>query len=110
MFLMPSRYEPCGLGQLIAMRYGTVPIVRGTGGLVDTVQEGPPGEPRTGFVFGPYDVYELLGAVRRALVTYARPDEWRRLMHNAMSVDSSWQRSARRYEELYGQAIRWQRG
>ena len=110
MFLMPSRFEPCGLGQLIAMRYGTVPIVRGTGGLVDTVQEGPPGEPRTGFVFWPYDVDELLGAVRRALAAYGRPDEWRRLMHNDMSVDSSWQRSAGRYAELYGRAITWQRG
>lgn len=105
MFLMPSRYEPCGLGQLFAMRYGTVPIVRGTGGLMDTVQEGPPTDPHTGFVFWPYNAADLQGAVRRALDTFEQPEQWSRLVHNDLAADNSWQRSAPQYVKVYEQAI-----
>ena len=109
MFLMPSRFEPCGLGQMIAMRYGTVPVVRGTGGLVDTVEEGPPGAPRTGFVFWPYNAGDLQGAVRRALDTFDDPGHWQTLVHNDLAVDNSWHRSAQRYVELYEQAVAYSR-
>jgi starch synthase len=106
LFVMPSRFEPCGLGQMIAMRYGTVPVVRATGGLADTVQEGPPGDPRTGFVFWEYRVDALLGAVRRALTTYeGAPDEWAAIRENGMRADLSWELSARRYLELYELAV-----
>ncbi len=109
MFLMPSRFEPCGLGQMIAMRYGTVPIVRGTGGLVDTVEEGPPSAPRTGFIFWPYNAVDLQGAVRRALDALNSPEQWQALVHNDMAVDNSWQHSAQRYIELYAQATAYHR-
>lgn len=110
LFLMPSRFEPCGLGQMIAMRYGTVPVVRGTGGLVDTVEEGPAEAPRTGFVFWPYDAGALQDAIRRALAAYEREDEWVRLVRNDMQVDNSWARSAVAYTELYRLAIDSRRG
>jgi starch synthase len=100
-FLMPSRFEPCGLGQMIAMRYGTIPIVRATGGLLDTVREGTPHDPGVGFVFWPYDAAHLEAAVHRALNTYRHPDRWRTLIRNAMTTDHSWGRSAQRYVELY---------
>ena len=105
MFLMPSRFEPCGLGQMIAMRYGTVPIVRGTGGLVDTVAEGPPGKPLTGVVFWEYDAGSLQHAVGRALAKFAHGEEWRRLILNDMQVDNSWTRSATAYVDLYRTAV-----
>jgi len=104
MFLMPSLFEPCGLGQLIAMRYGAVPIVRAVGGLLDTVEEGPPGEPRTGFVFWEYDAHKLTEAVLRAVAAYQGPD-WERLVRNGMSRDFSWARSAREYARLYVRAM-----
>lgn len=110
LFLMPSRFEPCGLSQMIAMRYGTVPVVRATGGLADTVQEGPPDEPRTGFVFWEYDPLALRRAVDRALSAFHRKDEWHVLMHNGMRRDFSWGRSAEAYAELYYQALEWRRG
>jgi len=110
MFLMPSRFEPCGLGQMIAMRYGTVPIVRGTGGLVDTVEEGPPGAPRTGFVFWEYDAGALQHALGRALSVFEYPDQWRQLIENDMSADFSWTRSAAIYAGLYQAAIDLKRG
>jgi starch synthase len=106
MFLMPSRYEPCGLNQLYSLKYGTVPIVRETGGLADTIQDYRPksGE-GTGFVFKNYDSAELLEAVRRALQVYQDKDVWARLMKNGMQKDFSWQASARKYEELYQKAL-----
>jgi starch synthase len=110
MFLMPSRFEPCGLGQMIAMRYGTVPIVRGTGGLIDTVQEGPPAAPRTGFIFWSYNAADLQGAVRRALDAFENPEQWRTLIHNDFAVDNSWQHSAQRYVDLYRQAVAYHHG
>ncbi len=106
MFLMPSRFEPCGLGQLIAMRYGSVPIVRAVGGLADTVQEY---DPRTGegngFTFANYDPWELFAAVVRALALYRFKDIWRTLQKHGMAADHSWTASARRYVEVYRDAI-----
>lgn len=96
LFLMPSRYEPCGLNQIYSLRYGTVPVVRATGGLADTVAEG-----LTGFTFGPYTPEAFLGAVRRALEAFRTPEAWSRMMAAGMSQDFSWTSSARRYLELY---------
>lgn len=105
LLLIPSLYEPCGLTQMYALRYGTVPVVRATGGLDDTVV---PFDPETGagngFKFGPYAPEALMGAVNEAVRLYAEPATWRTLMGNAMKEDFSWDRSARRYVKLY-QAI-----
>ena len=102
MILMPSRFEPCGLTQMYSMRYGTIPIVRATGGLADTVE---PFDPRTrrgtGFVFEHADVTGLLWAIDRALAVYAKPGPWTVLMQNAMTRDLSWDLSAERYEAVY---------
>ena len=106
MFLMPSHFEPCGLGQMIAMHYGSVPIVRSTGGLADTVQDCDPATLRgNGFVFQEYDAGALLKAVKRALDTYRRKGLWRALMERGMRADFSWAASARKYVELYGKAL-----
>lgn len=94
-FLMPSRYEPCGLGQMIAQCYGTPPIVRNTGGLADTVRDR-----RTGFVFGPETPGALLEAVDRAIACWRRPG-WDELRQRCMRLDWSWTRSAQLYERLY---------
>ena len=106
LFLMPSRYEPCGLGQLIAMRYGTIPIVRATGGLVDTVSDYDPVLARgNGFCFTPYDADAFLGAIQRALDLYGRPKEWAALQRRGMKTDFSWEQSARHYHKLYSQLV-----
>jgi starch synthase len=106
MFLMPSRFEPCGLGQMLAMRYGSVPIVRSTGGLADTVCDW---DPRTGvgngFSFERYDRWALFAAIVRALENYRYPETWRKLQVNGMTADFSWQASARKYVELYRRAM-----
>lgn len=100
--LMPSRYEPCGLNQMYSLKYGTVPVVRATGGLDDTVVEYDPATGRgTGFKFVPYTPDALLAAVRRALDLYHRPAEWRRVMRNGMACDFSWRGPAERYLALY---------
>ena len=114
-FLMPSRYEPCGLSQLYAMRYGTVPIVRAVGGLRDTVVEALPQNlasgKATGFTFFKDDVAGLRGAVDKALdVFYLRPEMWRQLQHNGMVQDFSWRRSAAAYVEVFHAALRRRRG
>ena len=102
MFLMPSLYEPCGLNQMYSMRYGTVPIVRATGGLDDTVQHFDPRTGTgTGFKFGPYEASALLEKIREALYFYARPDEWQKIQLNGMKVDNSWGAAAKKYIELY---------
>jgi 1,4-alpha-glucan branching enzyme len=102
MFLMPSRYEPGGLNQLYSMRYGTIPIVRATGGLKDSVQEFDPVRGQgTGFLFEAYDSAALLGAIDRALTTFQRKTDWNTLMKNAMTADFSWDLSARQYVQLY---------
>lgn len=92
---IPSRFEPCGLSQMVAMRYGTLPLARATGGLRDTID---PGE--TGFLFDGFGVQELLAAAAEAQRCYGSP-EWARMMRAAMSQDFSWTRSARRYIDLY---------
>lgn len=94
-FLMPSRYEPCGLGQMIAQRYGTPPIVRATGGLRDTVQEG-----QTGFCFERTAISDLVAAVRRAVAVW-RGAEWDALRRRCMALDRSWEASAQKYEDVY---------
>jgi len=107
MLLMPSRFEPCGLGQLIGMRYGTIPIARKTGGLADTVQHYDPGTGQgTGFCFEDGLPDALMWAIGRALEVYYDKDEWRRLIRNAMEADFSWAKSAREYVDLYREAMR----
>jgi starch synthase len=106
LLLMPSRYEPGGLTQLYGLKYGTIPIVRATGGLKDTVEEFQPETGRGhGFVFGPYMVWNFLEAIDRALVSFHQKDDWTRLMGNAMAADFSWARSARTYLELYRRLV-----
>jgi len=95
-FLMPSRYEPCGLAQMIAMRYGCVPVVRATGGLKDTVEEG-----RTGFLFEEATSEALVEAFRRALATYPEQAEWQKLQRSGMEQDFSWTKSAQQYRTVY---------
>jgi starch synthase len=105
MFLMPSRYEPCGLGQMIAMRYGAVPIVRLTGGLADSVSQYEPDHNRgTGFLFEEPTSEALLAALELALASYEDPPPWRALQLRAMAQDLSWDRAARRYIDLYERA------
>jgi starch synthase len=106
-FLMPSRYEPCGLGQLIALRYGGAPVVRRTGGLADTVTEFDPARRTgTGFIFDPFTADALLATVRRAASTYRQPAVWKALVRNAMAEDFSWDASAREYLTLYRKALK----
>jgi starch synthase len=106
LFLMPSRYEPCGLGQMIAMRYGSVPVVRATGGLADTVDDF---DPRTGegngFAFEPYDRWALFAAIVRAVENYKYEDTWRQLQVRGMSADFTWTASAAKYVDLYRRAL-----
>lgn len=105
-FLMPSRFEPCGLGQLIAMRYGAVPIVRHTGGLVETVDDlSQDWANGTGFVFHEYSSTAMLDAIRRAVSAYRDRKAWQEVMVRIMSRDFSWQSSAKKYEELYQRAL-----
>lgn len=94
-FLMPSLFEPCGLGQLIAMRYGTVPVVRSTGGLKDTVNS------KNGFIFKKSDESELLKTIKKSLAVYKKPADWRKLQINGMKQDFSWNKSAKEYIKLY---------
>lgn len=106
MFLMPSRFEPCGLGQMIAMRYGNVPIVRATGGLADTVKDfDPRSSEGNGFSFVGYDRWALFAAIVRALENFKYRDTWRKLQVRGMGADFSWTASARKYVDLYYRAI-----
>ncbi len=103
-FLMPSRYEPCGIGQMMAMRYGALPLVRETGGLADTVvnYDNADGEVGTGFVFHWQDAQAVEGTLNWALDTFlTRPDAWRRMQKRGMRADFSWTKSAGKYIELY---------
>ena len=105
-FLMPSRYEPCGLNQIYSLKYGTVPVVRATGGLDDTIEAFDPLTGRgTGFKFLAYDGPALLGAIRQALSIFRdEPAVWRRIQWNGMAQDFSWQVSAIEYAKLYEEA------
>jgi len=106
-FLMPSAIEPCGLGQMIAMRYGSIPVVRATGGLADTVSDFSEAPERgTGFTFAEYTAEACTRALGRALQAYGDPKTWRRLQQRAMTEDFSWASSARQYVELYRRALR----
>ncbi len=103
MLLIPSRYEPCGLTQMIAMRYGAVPVARRTGGLADTITDAA--EPvGTGFLFDEYSPPALWSGLERALRVYADPKKWRQMQRRGMRSDFSWSRPAARYSELYGRA------
>lgn len=108
-YLMPSRFEPCGLNQMYSLAYGTVPIVRAVGGLADTVVNTDnwtlAAETANGFSFANYSSEELLDRIDRALEYFAKPDEWRQIVHNGMSQDWSWTRSARQYSDLYELAV-----
>lgn len=104
MFLIPSRYEPCGLTQMYSLKYGTIPIVRATGGLDDSIQEFNPAEKRgNGFKFEEYSSEAMLKAVRRAIQLYTQKPVWNGLVRNAMACDFSWERSAQEYICLYNQ-------
>ncbi len=100
MFLMPSKSEPCGLSQMIALRYGTLPIVRETGGLKDSVKDCGDGE-GNGFTFKTYDAYDMLGAVYRAVDAYNDKEYWKVLIERALECDMSWGKSANEYIKLY---------
>ncbi|MBW1917404.1 MAG: glycogen synthase GlgA [Deltaproteobacteria bacterium] len=106
MFLMPSRYEPCGLDQLYCLRYGTIPVVRATGGLDETIQDYdlPSGE-GTGFKFQNYTAADLLVAIQRALSVYQDQSAWQKLIQQAMAQDFSWDKSVQKYLELYQKAM-----
>lgn len=107
MFLMPSKYEPCGLNQMYSLRYGTLPIVRATGGLADTVED-LLAKPKsgTGFVFERYDAKHMLKAITAAVELYAQQDAWKAAMKRAMTKDNSWDASATKYIELYKQLLK----
>jgi starch synthase len=109
MFLMPSRYEPCGLNQLFSLKYGTIPVVRATGGLADTVVDTTyqtlADGTATGFSFVPYESKSLLDTIHRALAAYADADLWSGLVDTGMRQDWSWTRSAREYERVYRETI-----
>jgi starch synthase len=100
LFLMPSRFEPCGLNQMYSLRYGTVPIVHATGGLRDTVEDGV-----TGFVFDEPEAHALWQAIERALTAWSKPKVWQKLMQTGMQLDFSWEKSAREYAALYEKLI-----
>lgn len=105
-FLMPSRYEPCGLNQMYSLRYGTVPVVRETGGLADTIRDyDPKTQNGTGFVFKDYNGEELLSAIKRALILFNNRVAWKNLMFQGMEKDFSWEASAKKYIQLYNKAV-----
>ena len=102
MLMMPSRFEPCGLGQIIALRYGTIPVVRGTGGLLDTVRDYSSDSAKgNGFIFDELSKLSLLDALIRAISVYENKTKWERLVKRAMKEDYSWRMSGKRYLEMY---------
>jgi starch synthase len=103
--LMPSRYEPCGLAQMIGMRYGCIPLARATGGLQDTIQDHQDAAQSTGFLFGAPKASELAAAMRRAHAQWQSPETWQAMQHNGMQQDFSWERSAEEYARLYIEMI-----
>jgi starch synthase len=104
---MPSRFEPCGLGQLISLRYGSIPVVRAVGGLVDTVTDfNPKTRKGNGFVFNSYNSKALLIAITRAIENYKYKEVWRDLVKKGMQQSFSWEIPARKYLTLYRKAIK----
>lgn len=107
MFLMPSRFEPCGLGQMISLRYGSVPIVRKTGGLSDTIENYNPHTGKgNGFTFRAYKSSAFLDAVVHALEAYKNREEWRRIVTRGMHESFSWEVPAKKYLALYRKMMR----
>ncbi len=105
-FLMPSKYEPCGLNQIYSLKYGTIPVVRATGGLDDTIiPYDPAAKKGNGFRFTRYDAKEFLSVIKTAISYYDQPVHWRQLLRNAMAADFSWRKSAEAYLELYQEAM-----
>ena len=100
LFLMPSKSEPCGLSQMVALRYGSIPIVRETGGLKDTITDSGDGK-GNGFTFKSYDAYDMLDAIRRSLAAYSDKTYWQKLVKRALKCDNSWGKSAKEYIRLY---------
>jgi starch synthase len=105
-FLMPSRFEPCGLNQMYSLRYGTPPVVRATGGLADTVTDAADAERGNGFVFDQARPAALLGAIERAVAAWREPRHWRRIQQNGMARDCGWDEPARQYAALYDRVVR----
>ena len=105
LFLMPCKGEPCGLGQRMARRYGSIRIVGGTGGLRDSIRDSGDGE-GNGFTFSNYNAHEMLYTIRRALEGYANPDGWKILVKRAMECDNSWGKSANEYIRLYKEVLK----
>ncbi len=99
LFFIPSRFEPCGLTQMIAMRYGTLPLARATGGLNDSINDG-----EDGFTFEKYEVGQMTACLRRALKIFGKPS-WKEMIRKAMAKDFSWEKSAREYIALYERAV-----
>ena len=110
-FLIPSRYEPCGLNQLYSFRYGSVPVVRATGGLRETVK---PFNTKTlkgnGFMFREYSSTALVESVKQALHCYRKPKIWKKIIQNGLEEDFSWEHAAKRYVKLYERSLRIKRG
>ena len=104
MFLMPSKSEPCGLAQMVALRYGTIPIVRETGGLKDSISDSGDGV-GNGFVFSSYNAHDMLDSCLRAKAGYEFPQGWQTLVRRAMDCDFSWNTSARSYIGLYNEMV-----
>jgi len=108
LFLMPSRFEPCGLNQMYSLRYGTLPLVRATGGLADTIVGYDPQSPNpaaNGFVFQEYSSLALSECLRQACNLYQQPDPWKQLVATGMRQDWSWAQSAKKYVELYRKTL-----
>ena len=102
-FLMPSKQEPCGLAQMVSLRYGTVPVVRQTGGLADTIKDA--GDDGVGYTFKSYNAHDMSGAIYRALGCYYNKDEWNKLVLRGIKTDNSWENSANKYLAIYNEAI-----
>ena len=102
--LMPSKSEPCGLAQMVALRYGTIPVIRETGGLRDSISD-LGGEDGNGFTFKTYNAHDMLGAIQRAVALYQDEKAWKAAVVHAMGCDFSWESSAKKYIEMYQRVI-----